>query len=262
MPQNLNERTVKAIAPPKTGAITVWDSETTGFGVRVFAPTNRRPRGARSFFMNYRVDGRERRYTIGSFPEWSAEAARKEAKELRRRIDRGEDPAGDKRERREAPTVADLADRYRTVHLPKKAESSQANDWQMIKNEILPDLGSRKVADVHHGDIEALRARGARFDRFQPLAKSGFRTKNRSGYFDPWGSIAALAFGAKGPLSNAAGPGHLIFGDIPKQKRMNVCHSSPSICAELRGRWRHESGRVIRNIYEIRAVAYFRRRQH
>jgi integrase len=156
MPQKLNERLIKAIEPPPTDATTVWDSEITGFGVRVFAPTGRRPQGARSFFINYRIDGRERRFTIGSFPEWSVEAARAEAKELRRRIDRGEDPASEKRERREVPTVADLAERYRTEHLPKKAGSSQTNDWAMIKNEILPRLGTRKVAEIHHGDIEAL----------------------------------------------------------------------------------------------------------
>jgi integrase len=106
--------------------------------------------------MNYRIDGRERRYTIGSFPEWSVEAARSEARGLRRRIDRGEDPASERRERREAPTVADLAERYRIEHLPKKAKSSQKNDWQMAQKEILPRLGSQKVADIHAGDIEAL----------------------------------------------------------------------------------------------------------
>ena len=93
MPTKLTERGVKAIEAPKSGATTVWDSEVTGFGVRVFAPSGRRPQGARSFFVNYRIEGAERRFTIGSFPEWSAEAARNEAKELRRRIDRGEDPA-------------------------------------------------------------------------------------------------------------------------------------------------------------------------
>jgi hypothetical protein len=81
-------------------------------GVRVFAPTTRRPAGAKSFFVNYRVDGREKRLTIGSFPEWSVEAARAEAKGLRRRIDRGEDPAKERKDRREAPTVRDLAERY------------------------------------------------------------------------------------------------------------------------------------------------------
>jgi hypothetical protein len=35
---------------------------------------------------------RERRYTIGVYPDWSVLAAVKEAREPRQRIDRGEDP--------------------------------------------------------------------------------------------------------------------------------------------------------------------------
>ena len=57
--------------PPHTGT-----SDITGFGVRIFAPTKRHPAGARSFFVNYRIGGREKRFTIGSYPDWSAEAAR------------------------------------------------------------------------------------------------------------------------------------------------------------------------------------------
>lgn len=194
MPQKLSERSVKAIEPPMTGAITIWDSETTGFGVRVFAPTSRHPQGARSFFINYRVGGRERRFKIGAYPEWSVEAARNEAKELRRRIDRGEDPASEKRERREAPTVADLAERYRAEHLPKKAERSQANDWAMIEKEILPRLGSRKVADIHAGDIEALHreitasGRTVRANRVLAVASKMFSLalKPMKGEETPW----------------------------------------------------------------------------
>jgi integrase len=51
------------------------------------------------------------------------QAARERAKELRRLIDQGQDPAGDKRERREAPTIADLIARYTTEHLPTKTAS-------------------------------------------------------------------------------------------------------------------------------------------
>jgi Arm DNA-binding domain len=87
----INESTVKTTAAPAKGAILVWDDDVTGFGLRIFAPTRRHPEGARSFFINYRVNGVERRLTIGAFPDWSAKAARDEAKELRRRIDRGED---------------------------------------------------------------------------------------------------------------------------------------------------------------------------
>lgn len=149
----LDERVVKTTPAPIKGAVSIWDDEITGFGLRVFAPTRRNPTEARSFFINYRASGVERRHTIGSFPDWSAKAARDEAKGLRKRIDRGEDPASD---RREAPTVKDLAERYKATHLPRKAEQSQKNDWAMIVAEILPALGARKVADVHHGDIVSI----------------------------------------------------------------------------------------------------------
>jgi Arm domain-containing DNA-binding protein len=54
-----------------------------GFGVRVTAA------GAKAFILNYRAGERERRYTIGGWPEWSVAAARSEAAQLRREIDRG-----------------------------------------------------------------------------------------------------------------------------------------------------------------------------
>jgi integrase len=173
---------------------TYWDSEITGFGVRIFAPTQRREFGSRSFFVNYRIDGREKRFTIGSFPDWSAAAARAEAKELRRRIDRGEDPAKERKSRREAPTVRDLAQRYKDEHLPKKAASSQKNDWQMIEREILPAIGDRKVADVHEGDIETLhrgitaRGREVRANRVLAVASAMFALslRRKEGEDEPW----------------------------------------------------------------------------
>jgi integrase len=183
---------------PATGAATFWDGghkdAVTGFGVRIFAKTKRHPTGARSFFINYRVHGREKRLTIGAYPDWSAEAARAEAKELRQRIDRGEDPAKQRKDRREAPTVRDLAERYRAEHLPKKAASSQKNDWQMIQNEILPAIGDRKVADVHDGDVEALhrgiteRGRAVRANRVLAVASKMFSLalKRAEGEDAPW----------------------------------------------------------------------------
>ncbi len=129
----ISDSWLKKQAAPASGATTIWDSDITGFGVRIFAPTRRHSAGARSFFVNYRIGGRERRFTIGSYPDWSAGAARAQAKELRRRIDRGEDPALDREIRCDAPTVRDLAERYRAEHLANKAKSSQINDWATIK---------------------------------------------------------------------------------------------------------------------------------
>jgi hypothetical protein len=104
MPTKLNEGVVGTAAAPAKGAMSIWDSEIRGFGLRVYSPTRRNPHGAKTFFVNYRSLGVERRLTIGEYPTWSAKAARAEAKALRKRIDLGEDPARERREAREAPT--------------------------------------------------------------------------------------------------------------------------------------------------------------
>jgi integrase len=152
VPQRLTNKVVKTVSPPAKGALTLWDDDprVTGFGLRMYAS------GAKSFFLNYWVDGYERRHTIGSFPTWSVEAAREEAKDLRKKIDKGHDPVGAKRERRDAPTIQDLIDRYVRDHLPTKtgAKERQEDEKRMLA-EIGRHLGKRtKVVDVHAGDIQ------------------------------------------------------------------------------------------------------------
>ncbi len=138
----------------------IWDAHPkapTGFGLRVH------PSGVKSFFLSYRLEGREQRLTIGRYPTWSVEAARTEATERRRRIDQGHNPVLEKRERREAPTVQDLIDRYIADHLPRKTAGQQRttiaqqriNDEKKMLAEIAHHLGKHtKVADVHAGDIQ------------------------------------------------------------------------------------------------------------
>jgi integrase len=162
MAEKLTGDLIESIQAPAKGAITRWDNDpkARGFGVRIFAPTKQNPAGIRSFFINYRIDGKERRHTIGQYPTWPASAARSEAQDLRKRIDRGEDPASQKRERREAATVKDLKDRYVSDHLPKKAandDKARRNDEIRIIDLVGDVLGwHTKVADVHIGDIEAM----------------------------------------------------------------------------------------------------------
>ena len=156
MAERLTETFIKALQPPTRGSRLVWDSELTGFVLRVFAPGRTCPSGVRTFVLSYWLNGSERRYRIGSCPDWSVAAARAEAKEIRQRVDRGEDPASDRRQRREAPTMLALTERYKREHLPRKSNKSQHDDGTMLGH-ILKHIGAdRKVADVHHGDIAAL----------------------------------------------------------------------------------------------------------
>jgi integrase len=156
VPHRFTETFVKGLRPPAKGARWEWDSELKGFLIRIFAPTKTHPKGTRTFYLSYWLKS-EKRYRIGSWPDWSVTAARAEAKAIRQRVDRGEDPATVRRELRDAPTMQDLWERYRTEHLPRKAPKSQHDDTKMVERHILPHLGSdRRVAEVHHADIAAL----------------------------------------------------------------------------------------------------------
>src|SRR5262249_1241614 len=135
MAVKITERAIKALAPPRRGSRLIWDTELTGFALRVYAPTKAQPKGARTFVLSYRHNSSERRARVGSWPDWSASEARAEAKKLRQRVDRGEDPASKRRKRRGAPTMADLSARNQG---PRKVEQPQ------------------HVADVHHGSPVAL----------------------------------------------------------------------------------------------------------
>jgi integrase len=205
MADKLTNDLIETLKAPSRGALTRWDNEpkARGFGVRIFAPTKQNPAGVRSFFINYRIDGIERRHTIGKYPIWSAAAARAEAQELRKRIDRGEDPANAKRERREAATVRDLVDRYIRDHLPNKAVMEIAhrlNDERRMLDLIGESLDwRRKVAEIHYGDIEAMHRqitekRGpVRANRVLSIASKAFSLslKPLAGENKPWRDAAA-----------------------------------------------------------------------
>ena len=147
----LTDSVVKAVDKPATGNLIRYDLRVKGFGIRVTAA------GARAFILNYRTrSGRERRYTIGSFPDWTTAAARDEAKRLKQRVDRGEDPQADKEHDRTAPTVADMVARFEKEHFPR-CRAATARDYALyIRKDILPALKHRKVAEVTYDDINAL----------------------------------------------------------------------------------------------------------
>lgn len=133
---------------PATGNRIYYDDDVKGFGLRVTSA------GARAFILNYRVNGRERRYTIGRHPDFSVTAAREVATKLKRQIQQGHDPCAEQHADRSAPTVADLAAYYIERHLPKKRTAE--TDRQTIDKVLLPKLGRRKVAEITFADIDAL----------------------------------------------------------------------------------------------------------
>src|SRR5438045_6889875 len=122
--KKLNEETIRRMRVPATGnSITYFAGATVqgvkaprGFGVRVTAG------GSRAFVLNYRLRGREHRFTIGAWPDWSALKAVREARNLRQRVDRGENPIEDHVPSPATASVASLLDEFvaRYVRNPKQ----------------------------------------------------------------------------------------------------------------------------------------------
>ena len=152
----ITDKLVRNLEPSETGYRIFYDGgakRIAGFGVLITAAGNR------SFILTYRnQDGRQRRYTIGTYGsnQWSVAAARKKAGLLKRAVANGKDPLETKQQTRAAPTMKDLCRRYEEEHLPKKRESSAGDDRSMIKHIIKPSFRSRKVAAVTHSDIDKL----------------------------------------------------------------------------------------------------------
>ena len=76
----------------------------------------------------YFDDVTARAVTIGSFPDWSVQAARTAAKKLKQEVDGGRDPMGQRHADRVAPTLQDVWERYEREHLPRKATRAQADE--------------------------------------------------------------------------------------------------------------------------------------
>jgi integrase len=153
MNTHLTQRSVQAAKPPASGYIILFDDKIAGFGVRVTAA------GAKSFILNYRVGGEKRRYTIGSWPKWTADAARDEATNvlLPAINKKGADPVRDKKALREEPKMDALAQEYLEQHAEaKKRKKSVHEDRRMLNKIILPKLGQRRVFAVTKRDIGLL----------------------------------------------------------------------------------------------------------
>src|SRR4051794_4482515 len=160
MAANLNEATIKALPIPEkgnrvhyfAGASLQGMATPRGFGVRVTAG------GAKAFVLNYRHQGRERRITIGQYPDWSALRAVREARGLRQRVDRGEDPLAERKaasEPADAPKmVADVVDEHvkrhvGTLRTGRKVESA-------LRRLAMPAIGHLGIYEVKRRHIAAM----------------------------------------------------------------------------------------------------------
>jgi len=143
----LSKRAVES-AEIKAAEYMLWDGDTPGFGVRVM------PSGRRSYLVQYRVGTRTRRLSLGAHGVLTAEQARDLARQALASVARGGDPAEERKARRDAITVRELADRFDREHIAIRVKESTAKEYRRnLKRFILPALGRLRVEEVTRADI-------------------------------------------------------------------------------------------------------------
>jgi integrase len=157
--KKLSEEAVKRLPVPDTGNRVTYFAGATiqgakaprGFGVRVTAA------GARAFVLNYRLRGREHRFTIGAWPDWSVLKAVREARNLRQRIDRGENPIEGRAPSPATATVASILDEFITRYVRNQKQPLRertAAEYESAFNRLVkPRVGKLGIYEVRRSHI-------------------------------------------------------------------------------------------------------------
>ena len=124
--------------------------EGLGFSIRVT------PTGSKTFFMAYQFEGRNRRLTLGGYPEMKLAEARQKHADARQLLAQGIDP-GDvvqtaKAEEKASPTVAELVEEY-IERWAKPRKRTWPEDARMLNKDIIPRWGKRKAKSITRHDV-------------------------------------------------------------------------------------------------------------
>jgi integrase len=153
----LTDRQIRAAKVPEgLNQIELVDDQVRGLRLRVYAG------GARTWMLAYRrqEDNRRRQVSLGPYPGVSLKQARQLAGMEIGKVAAGEDPKGERDERRAgsaAASVAEVADLYLTSYAQEhKRPKGYAMDRWQFETYVLPRWRDRAVDQVTKADVREL----------------------------------------------------------------------------------------------------------
>ena len=143
----LTKRSIEALEPADKDFF-AWDSELSGFGVRVF------PSGRKQYVLQYRFGRTARRLSLARVGAITPDQARHLVLEAMTKLSSGVDPQQEKRDRQTALTVRELAERFDKEHIAVHLKPNTAKEYRRnLKLFILPSIGTLRIADVTRADV-------------------------------------------------------------------------------------------------------------
>ena len=151
----LNDRQIKNAKPAETGKKTkLFD----GGGLYLEVT----PAGGKVFRLKYRIDGKEKTFTIGKYPTISLVEARQAAENARRLLVSGQDPSEAKQQaKRERQTAAlntfeSIARRWHSDNLIRWKENHAARVLRYFETDVFPVIGAMSIQEIRVSDIKAV----------------------------------------------------------------------------------------------------------
>lgn len=167
----LTQRGVDAIQPPASGRLEIWDTTLPGFGLRVS------DRGRKTWVAMYRVGGKLRRYTLGTYPGMKLTEAREEARRAMGAATEGEDVAAAKIAARRAEPDDKIPDTFgRVLDLYEKREGKARKSWPETRRILEKECAAwleREVSEITRRDVRDLL--DAVVDRGSPVMANRLR---------------------------------------------------------------------------------------
>ena len=171
---NINERLIQSLKIPSNKYKIYWDEKIVGFGIRI---TNN---NARSFVLRYVIDGREKKYTIGKYPDLTSTAAREIAIKLRGEIIKGFDPLDNRKKAHNLPTIKEFAAEYIKLKENALRPTTVREYKRILDKNIIPKFGNYKITSITRKDVEtfhnSLSDKGYMANRILQLLSSIFMT--------------------------------------------------------------------------------------
>ncbi len=152
---------IRSLRPTSDDQVDHWDRNVTGLVLRLS------PAGKKTWALCFRINGRQRRLTLGRYPALGLADARAQAQAALHTVAVGTDPASVKQDALHAETFADLAREYMERH--GRFKKSGREDRRMLYGSphkkrtgkrphvpLVTRWGTMKVRDITRRDVRVL----------------------------------------------------------------------------------------------------------